>query len=59
VICFLLLSFQTLFENIVLMISFFLTGYADPDADGGLEQDLASRRYRALMPDEEYYSDEY
>jgi len=34
-------------------------GYADPDADGGLEQDLASRRYRAMMPDEEYYSDEY
>ncbi|KAI5247724.1 multidrug efflux transporter AcrB transmembrane domain-containing protein [Aureobasidium subglaciale] len=34
-------------------------GYADPDVDGGLEQDLASRRYRAMMPDEEYYSDEY
>lgn len=36
-----------------------LVGYADPDTDGGLEQDLASRRYRAMMPDEEYYSDEY
>ncbi|KAK4579992.1 niemann-Pick type C- protein 1 [Recurvomyces mirabilis] len=33
-------------------------GYADPGSDGGLEQDLASRRYRALLPDEEYDSDE-
>ncbi|EMC99929.1 hypothetical protein BAUCODRAFT_62794 [Baudoinia panamericana UAMH 10762] len=28
-------------------------GYVDPESDGGLEQDLASRRYRALLPDEE------
>jgi Niemann-Pick C1 protein len=35
------------------------TGYIDPESDGGLEQDLASRRYRALLPDEEYDSDEY
>lgn len=26
------------------------TGYVDPENDGGLEQDLASRRYRALLP---------
>lgn len=36
-----------------------LAGYVDPESDGGLEQDLASRRYRALLPDEEYDSDEY
>jgi Niemann-Pick C1 protein len=30
-----------------------------PDNDGSLEQDLASRRYRAMLPDEEYDSDEY
>ncbi|KAK0629211.1 sterol-sensing domain of SREBP cleavage-activation-domain-containing protein [Bombardia bombarda] len=36
-------------------------GYIDPESDGGLEEDLATRRYRALMPggedsdsDEEY-----
>lgn len=34
-------------------------GYVDPESDGGLEQDLASRRYRALLPDEEYDSDDY
>ncbi|KAF2485467.1 NCR1, Niemann-pick type C [Neohortaea acidophila] len=34
-------------------------GYLDPESDGGLEQDLASRRYRALLPDEEYDSDDY
>ncbi|KAK3394932.1 patched family-domain-containing protein [Podospora didyma] len=26
-------------------------GYIDPESDGGLEEDLASRRYRALVPD--------
>ncbi|KAG7120022.1 NPC intracellular sterol transporter 1-related protein 1 like [Verticillium longisporum] len=26
-------------------------GYVDPESEGGLEQDLASRRYRALVPD--------
>ncbi|KAK4549572.1 hypothetical protein LTR36_006569 [Oleoguttula mirabilis] len=34
-------------------------GYVDPESDGGLEQDLASRRYRALLPEEEYDSDDY
>ncbi|KAK3680795.1 niemann-Pick type C-related protein 1 [Vermiconidia calcicola] len=34
-------------------------GYIDPESDGGLEQDLASRRYRALLPDDEYDSDEF
>ncbi len=29
----------------------------DPDAEGGLEEDLARRRVRALMPDDEYDSD--
>ena len=33
-------------------------GYVDPESDGGLEQDLASRRYRALLPEEEDDSDE-
>lgn len=35
------------------------TGYLDNESDGGLEQDLATRRYRALLPDEEYDSDDY
>ncbi|KAK4101592.1 multidrug efflux transporter AcrB transmembrane domain-containing protein [Parathielavia hyrcaniae] len=26
-------------------------GYVDPESEGGLEEDLASRRYRALVPD--------
>jgi Niemann-Pick C1 protein len=34
-------------------------GYVDPESDGGLEEDLASRRYRALLPDEEDSEDEY
>ena len=32
-------------------------GYIDPESDGGLEEDLASRRYRALLPDEDSDSD--
>lgn len=28
-------------------------GYVDPESDGGLEEDLATRRYRALLPDED------
>lgn len=28
-------------------------GYIDPVSDGGLEEDLANRRYRALLPDDE------
>ena len=34
-------------------------GYVDPEGDSGLEQDLASRRYRALLPDDEYDSDDF
>ncbi|KAI9834070.1 MAG: hypothetical protein M1819_003355 [Sarea resinae] len=40
-------------------------GYIDPESAGGLEEDLASRRYRALLPhnddddDEDYDSDEF
>jgi Niemann-Pick C1 protein len=33
-------------------------GYIDPESDGGLEEDLASRRYRALLPDEATDSDD-
>ncbi len=34
-------------------------GYIDPESDGGLEEDLASRRYRALLPDEDDSDDDY
>ncbi|RDW85641.1 multidrug efflux transporter AcrB transmembrane-containing protein [Coleophoma crateriformis] len=27
-------------------------GYVDPESEGGLEEDLATRRYRAMMPDD-------
>ena len=30
----------------------FIIGYVDPTSEGGLEEDLAARRYRALIPDE-------
>lgn len=30
----------------------FLLGYCDPQTDGGLEEDLAARRYRSLLPDD-------
>ncbi|TVY16737.1 Niemann-Pick type C-related protein 1 [Lachnellula arida] len=33
-------------------------GYIDPESEGGLQEDLASRRYRALLPDEDDDSDE-
>ncbi|SPQ23279.1 31268894-7d7d-4050-a95f-46c7618a27ba [Thermothielavioides terrestris] len=33
-------------------------GYVDPESEGGLEEDLASRRYRALMPDGDTDSEE-
>lgn len=36
-----------------------MTGYVDSESDGSLEQDLANRRYRSLMPDDEYDSDNY
>ena len=34
-----------------------LTGYVDPESDGGLEQDLRSRQYPALLNDDEYEYD--
>ncbi|KAL2830459.1 patched family-domain-containing protein [Aspergillus cavernicola] len=34
-------------------------GYADPETDGGLEENLASRGYRSLLLDNDYESDEY
>ena len=34
-------------------------GYVDAESDGGLEQDLAARRYRSLVPEEEDDSDDY
>jgi Niemann-Pick C1 protein len=34
-------------------------GYIDPESDGGLEEDLASRRYRALLPGESDSDEEY
>lgn len=33
-------------------------GYVDPESEGGIEEDLASRRYRALVPDDESDSEE-
>lgn len=34
-------------------------GYLDPESDGSMEEDLANRRYRALLPNEDYDSDDY
>ena len=34
-------------------------GYVDPESDGSLEDDLAARRYRALLPEDDYDSDDY
>lgn len=33
-------------------------GYVDPESDGGLEEDLARRRYHSLIRDDDDYSDE-
>ena len=33
-------------------------GYVDPESEGGLEEDLATRRYRALLPEDDYDSDD-
>jgi len=33
-------------------------GYVDPESEGGLEEDLASRRYRALVPEGESEEEE-
>lgn len=35
----------------------YLTGYVDPESDGGLEQDLRSRQYPALLNDDDYEYD--
>lgn len=40
-------------------LSIVYAGYVDPESDGSLEDDLAARRYRALLPDDEYDSDDY
>jgi Niemann-Pick C1 protein len=40
------------------MADFCLIGYLDPESDGGLEEDLTARRYRSLLPDDDYDSDE-
>lgn len=34
-------------------------GYLDPESDGGLEEDLASRRYRASLPEDDDTDDDY
>lgn len=34
-------------------------GYVDPESDGGLQEDLASRRYRVLLPDGDDSDDDY
>lgn len=36
-----------------------LLGYVDSESDVSLEQDLAARRYRALVPDDDYDSEGY
>lgn len=36
-----------------------ILGYVDPESDGSLEDDLAARRYRALLPEDDYDSDDY
>ena len=41
------------FGIIVLLTRIYFVGYQDPDGEGGLEEDLAARRYRALIPDED------
>jgi Niemann-Pick C1 protein len=43
----------------VLLSLFGGRGYANPESEGGLEQDLRSRQYPALLgDDEEYDSDD-
>ncbi len=42
-----------------MLIYMTLTGYVDPESDGSLEEDLANRRYRALLPEDDYDSDDY
>jgi Niemann-Pick C1 protein len=33
-------------------------GYVDPESEGGIEDDLANRRYRAMVPDDDSDSDD-
>jgi Niemann-Pick C1 protein len=35
-----------------------VVGYVDPESEGGLEEDLATRRYRAFLPEYDYDSDD-
>lgn len=42
----------------LLVVCLLLLGYVDPESDSGLDEDLAARRYRALLPDDDYDSDE-
>ncbi|KAK5103224.1 niemann-Pick type C- protein 1 [Lithohypha guttulata] len=42
------------------LLSFFGgEGYVDPAGDGGLEEDLASRRYQSLLRDDDEFDDDY
>lgn len=34
-------------------------GYADPESEEGMDNDVTSRRYRALLPEDDYDSDDY
>ncbi|KAF2729726.1 multidrug efflux transporter AcrB transmembrane domain-containing protein [Polyplosphaeria fusca] len=43
----------------VLLSLFGGRGYVDPESDGGLEQDLRSRQYPALLEDEDDYDSDY
>lgn len=41
-----------------MMFDYDNVGYLDTQADGGLEEDLAARRHRVLVPDEDTDSDD-
>ena len=43
------------FDSCACIVTDFVLGYIDPESEGGLEEDLASRRYRSLLPDDDYY----
>lgn len=53
------MTFLALFGRDVVLPLTLSLGYVGMEFDGGLEQDLASRRYRAVVPDDEYDSDGY
>ena len=50
---------STILCTSVTLTDYLHAGYADPGADGGLEENLASRGYRSLLGDDDYDSDEY